>query len=155
MGDRETAAHLVDGRRMRGRHAPILVEDVPNTRWSVDIARDPLPTERRMCIFAVVDDVPKVCLGSRNLDLWRASGARTRKGLPGAASPASSPRIAMGGHGPLAQRVETDWHVIAPGNPMQNGICHASGARVRHERLNETRVTSLNHIRVARASVRR
>jgi putative transposase len=43
------------------------------------------------------------------------------------------------------------WHFIAPGKPMQNGICEAFNARMRDELLNETLFFSLGHARAAMA----
>jgi transposase InsO family protein len=43
------------------------------------------------------------------------------------------------------------WHFIAPGKPMQNGICEAFNARMRDGLLNETLFFSLDHARAALA----
>ena len=43
------------------------------------------------------------------------------------------------------------WHFIAPGKPMQNGICEAFNARMRDELLNETLFFDLGHARAALA----
>ena len=39
------------------------------------------------------------------------------------------------------------WHFIAPGKPMQNGICEAFNGRMRDELLNETLFFSLEQAR--------
>jgi transposase InsO family protein len=39
------------------------------------------------------------------------------------------------------------WHFIAPGKPMQNGICESFQGRLRDELLNETLFFSLDHAR--------
>ena len=39
------------------------------------------------------------------------------------------------------------WHFIAPGKPMQNGICEAFNGRMRDELLNETIFYDLGHAR--------
>jgi putative transposase len=41
------------------------------------------------------------------------------------------------------------WHFIAPGKPMQNGICEAFNGRMRDELLNETIFYDLDHARSA------
>ena len=57
-------------RRRRGRKkatgtwAPLLVEAVPNARWSVDFVHEQLLTGRRLRILNVVDDVTKECLAA-------------------------------------------------------------------------------------------
>jgi transposase InsO family protein len=43
------------------------------------------------------------------------------------------------------------WHFIAPGKPMQNGICEAFNGRMRDELLNETVFYDLDHARAALA----
>jgi Integrase core domain len=48
-----------------------------------------------------------------------------------------------------SQRV--NWHFIAPGKPMQNGICEAFNGRMRDELLNETIFYDLDHARAALA----
>lgn len=50
-----------------------------------------------------------------------------------------------------AQAAGVAWHFIAPGKPMQNGICEAFNARMRDELLNETLFFSLGHARAATA----
>jgi putative transposase len=39
------------------------------------------------------------------------------------------------------------WHFIAPGKPMQNGICESFQGRLRDELLNETLFFDLGHAR--------
>src|SRR5690606_16905527 len=41
------------------------------------------------------------------------------------------------------------WHFIAPGKPMQNGICEAFNSKMRDELLNETLFFGLDHARSA------
>jgi len=41
------------------------------------------------------------------------------------------------------------WHYIAPGKPMQNGLCESFNGRLRDELLNETLFQSLPHARDA------
>jgi transposase InsO family protein len=41
------------------------------------------------------------------------------------------------------------WHFIAPGKPMQNGICESFQGRFRDELLNETLFVDLGHARSA------
>jgi putative transposase len=49
------------------------------------------------------------------------------------------------------QKAGTTWHFIAPGKPMQNGICEAFNGRMRDELLTETLFLGLGHARVATA----
>jgi hypothetical protein len=50
-----------------------------------------------------------------------------------------------------AEEAKVDWHFIAPGKPMQNGICEAFNGRMRDELLNETLFRDLDHARSALA----
>jgi putative transposase len=50
-----------------------------------------------------------------------------------------------------AQGHRIAWHFIAPGKPMQNGICEAFNGRMRDELLNETIFYDLGHAREALA----
>ncbi len=43
------------------------------------------------------------------------------------------------------------WHFIAPGKPMQNGVCESFNGRMRDELLNETLFFGLDHARRALA----
>jgi len=47
------------------------------------------------------------------------------------------------------------WHYIAPGKPMQNGLCEIFNGRLRDELLNETLFRSLPHARMALEGWRR
>lgn len=58
------------------------------------------------------------------------------------------PRLAMLA---WAQEQRIDWHFIAPGKPMQNGICEAFNGRMRDELLNESLFYDLDHARCANA----
>ena len=49
------------------------------------------------------------------------------------------------------QEANVSWHFIAPGKPMQNGICEAFNGRMRDELLNETIFYDLDHARSALA----
>jgi Integrase core domain len=50
-----------------------------------------------------------------------------------------------------AQSSRIAWHFIAPGKPMQNGICEAFNGRMRDELLNETIFYDLDYARAALA----
>ena len=48
----------------------------------------------------------------------------------------------------FTQEAGLSWHFIAPGKPMQNGICEAFNGRMRDELLNETFFYDLDHARI-------
>ena len=142
-----------------GTRAPILVEAVPNARWSVDFVHDQLVTGRRLRIFNVIDDVTKECLAA--VVDTSISGARVARELARVIAWRGKPGLIVSDHGTeftsnamlaWTQKAGIDWHFIAPGKPMQNGICEAFNGRMRDELLNETLFRSLDHAREAVAS---
>jgi putative transposase len=46
-----------------------------------------------------------------------------------------------------SEETSVPWHFIAPGKPMQNGICEAFNSKMRDELLNETLFFGLDHAR--------
>src|SRR5579872_7493450 len=79
----------------------------------------------------------------RHLNLRPESGARARRDH----RPRGKPDLIVSDHGTeftsnamlaWAQSSRLAWHFIAPGKPMQNGICEAFNGRMRDELLNET-----------------
>jgi transposase InsO family protein len=139
-----------------GTRAPILVEAVPNARWSVDFVHDQLVTGRRLRIFNVIDDVTKECLAA--VVDTSISGARVARELARVIAWRGEPGLIVSDHGTeftsnamlaWTHKAGIDWHFIAPGKPMQNGICEAFNGRMRDELLNETLFRSLDHAREA------
>lgn len=135
-----------------GTRAPNLVEAIPNARWSVDFVHDQLVTGRRLRIFNVVDDVTKECLAAV-VDA-SISGARVARELARVIAWRGKPGLIVSDHGTeftstamltWTQKAKVDWHFIAPGKPMQNGISEAFNGRMRDELLNETLFRSLDH----------
>lgn len=51
-------------RKAVGTRAPILVEALPNARWSLDFVHDQLACGRRFRILNLVDDVTRECLAA-------------------------------------------------------------------------------------------
>jgi putative transposase len=47
------------------------------------------------------------------------------------------------------QETKVEWHYIAPGNPMQNGLIESFNGSFRDECLNETLFSSLTQARAA------
>jgi putative transposase len=132
-------------KRATGRRAPILVEARPNARWSVDFVHDQLSNGRRFRILNVIDDVTKECLAA--IADTSISGRRVARELDAIIARRGKPDLIISDHGTeftsnamlvWAQSSRTAWHFIAPGKPMQNGICEAFNGRMRDELLNET-----------------
>jgi putative transposase len=145
-------------KRATGTRAPILTVAAPNARWSVDFVHDQLGCGRRLRILNVVDDVTKECLAA--VADTSISGRRVARELGALVARRGRPGLIVSDHGTeftsnamLAWREASGvaWHFIAPGKPMQNGICEAFNARMRDELLNETLFFNLGHARAALA----
>ena len=145
-------------KRATGMRAPILVEARPNARWSVDFVHDQLSNGRRFRILNVIDDVTKECLVA--IADTSISGRRVARELDTIIARRGKPDLIISDHGTeftsnamlvWAQSSRIAWHFIAPGKPMQNGICEAFNGRMRDELLNETIFYDLDHARSALA----
>jgi putative transposase len=119
-------------RRATGTRAPLLTVAAPNARWSVDFVHDQLGCGRRLRILNVVDDVTKECLAA--VADTSISGRRVARELEALIERRGRPGLIVSDHGTeftsnamLAWRQASGvaWHFIAPGKPMQNGICEA------------------------------
>jgi putative transposase len=145
-------------KRATGSRAPILIEALPNARWSVDFVHDQLSNGRRLRILNVIDDVTKECLAA--VADTSISGRRVARELDAILAWRGKPNLIVSDHGTefasnaiiaWAQTSRVEWHFIAPGKPMQNGICEAFNGRMRDELLNETIFYDLHHARAALA----
>jgi putative transposase len=145
-------------KRATGSRAPILVEARPNVRWSVDFVHDQLSSGRRFRILNVIDDVTKECLAA--IADTSISGRRVARELTTLIERRGRPELIVSDHGTeftsnamlaWSQAARLTWHFIAPGKPMQNGICEAFNGRMRDELLNETIFYDLGHARSALA----
>ena len=141
-------------KRAAGSRAPILVEVRPNARWSVDFVHDQLSDGRRFRILNVIDDVTKECLAA--IPDTSISGRRVARELDAIVAWRGRPDLIVSDHGTeftsnamlaWSQERRIAWHFIAPGKPMQNGICEAFNGRMRDELLNETIFYDLGHAR--------
>ena len=125
---------------------------MPNARWSIDFVHDQLTDGRRIRILNVIDDVTKECLAA--IPDTSISGKRVARELSALIERRGKPGLIVSDHGTeftsnamLAWSGERQiaWHFIAPGKPMQNGICESFNGRMRDEFLNETLFASLDH----------
>src|SRR5208283_5376448 len=145
-------------KRATGSRAPILVEARPNARWSVDFVHDQLVDGQRLRILNVIDDVTKECLAA--VVDTSISGRRAARELDAVVARRGKPDLIVSDHrteftsNAMLAWVQSNslvWHFIAPGKPMQNGICEAFNGRMRDELLNETIFFDLDHARAALA----
>jgi putative transposase len=141
-------------KRATGSRAPLLLPALPNARWSIDFVHDQLACGRRFRILNVIDDVTKECLLA--LADTSISGKRVARELTALVARRGRPEMIVSDHGTeftsnamLGWTGENRiaWHFIAPGKPMQNGICESFNGRMRDELLNETLFFGLDHAR--------
>ena len=109
--------------------APMTIPQGANQRWSVDFASDTLVDSRRFRVLCVIDDFTRECLGyhRRQLHHWGAGFDRTGPHRPTVWYPllvVSNNGTKFTSNAMLGwqQNHRVDWHYIAPGKPMQNGL---------------------------------
>jgi putative transposase len=141
-------------RRAVGVRAPIIVEALPNARWSLDFVHDQFACGRRFRILNIVDDVTRECLAA--IPDTSISGRRVARELTALIERRGTPGMIVSDHGTeftsnamlaWAQERKVAWHFIAPGKPMQNGFCESFNGRMRDELLNESLFFGLDHAR--------
>jgi len=141
-------------KRATGARAPLLLPALPNARWSIDFVHDQLACGRRFRILNVIDDVTKECLAA--VADTSISGKRVARELTALVARRGRPAMIVSDHGTeftsnamlgWASEHRIAWHFIAPGKPMQNGICESFNGRMRDELLNETLFFGLDHAR--------
>ncbi|MCV2879208.1 IS3 family transposase [Sedimentimonas flavescens] len=143
-------------KRATGTRVPPLTVAVPNARWSVDFVHDQFAQGRRFRIFNVIGDVTKECLAA--VVDTSISGCRVARELTTLIGRRGKPGLIVSDHGTeftsnamlsWSEEACLLWHFIAPGKPMQNGICEAFNSKMRDELLNETLFFGLDHARSA------
>jgi len=146
-------------RKAVGSRAPILVEAVPNARWSLDFVHDQMEGGRRFRVLNIVDDVTRECLASvpdtsiSGLRVVRELSALVaRRGKPGMIVSDNGTELTSTAVLKWAQDHCMQWHYIAPSKPMQNGYVESFNGRMRDELLNETVFTSLPQARAVIAA---
>jgi putative transposase len=141
-------------KRATGTRAPLMMTPRPNARWSIDFIHDQMACGRRFRILNILDDVTKECLAA--IADTSISGKRVARELTAVIAWRGKPELIVSDHGTeftsnamLAWTSEHQvaWHFIAPGKPMQNGICESFQGRLRDELLNETLFFGLDHAR--------
>ena len=149
-------------KRAMGTQAPISLSLQPNKRWSLDFVSDQLLDGRRFRILTVVDDCTRECLAL--VPDTSLSGMRVARELDQLIAARGRPATIVSDNGTeltsnailtWADENRIGWHYIAPGKPMQNGLCENFNGRLRDELLNETLFRSLPHARMALEGWRR
>jgi putative transposase len=148
-------------KRAIGTRAPMLIPMAPNQRWSLDFVADQFTDGRRFRVLTVVDDCTRECLAL--VADTSLSGLRVARELEALIAGRGKPQMIVSDNGTeftsnailgFADRVQLDWHYIAPGKPMQNGFIESFNGRLRDELLNETLFPSLAAARVILANWR-
>ena len=143
-------------KRAMGTRAPISLPLQPNDRWSLDFVSDQFLDGRRFRILTVVDDCTRECLAL--VADTSLSGIRVARELDQLIAVRGKPATIVSDNGTeltsnailtWADESRVGWHYIAPGKPMQNGLCESFNGRLRDELLNETLFRSLPHARNA------
>jgi putative transposase len=141
-------------KRATGTRAPLVRSARPNARWSIDFIHDQMACGRRFRILNILDDVTKECLAA--IADTSISGKRIARALTALIARRGKPELMVSDHGTeftsnamlaWTREHQIAWHFIAPGKPMQNGICESFQGRLRDELLNETLFFNLDHAR--------
>jgi putative transposase len=120
------------------------IPDGPNRLWSLDFVSDTLTDGRRFRILCVIDDFSRECLAAVVDN--SLSGERVARELDTLAGRRGYPCMIVSDNGTdltsnaiLSRQEErqVEWHYIAPGKPMQNGLVESFIGRLRDECLNE------------------
>ena len=124
----------------------------PNQRWSLDFMSDAPEDGRRFRVLNVIDDFSRECLAA--VVDTSIGGVRVARELDRIAEQRGYPCMVVSDNGTeltsnailkWQEDRKVDWHFIAPGKPMQNGLVESFNGRMREECLNEHLFPSLRH----------
>ena len=141
-------------KRAIGTRAPMAIPQEPNQRWSLDFVSDALSDGRRFRVLCVIDDFSRECLAA--VVDTSISGIRVARELDRIAEMRGYPCMVVSDNGTeltsnamlrWQQERQVEWHYIAPGKPMQNGLVESFNGRLRDECLNEHLFANLRHAR--------
>lgn len=131
-------------KRALGTRAPMTIPQGANQRWSLDFVSDALLDGRRFRILCVIDDFSRECLAT--IVDNSLSGIRVARELDRICAARGRPCMIVSDNGTeltsnailkWQQERTVEWHYIAPGKPMQNGLVESFNGRLRDECLNE------------------
>lgn len=121
-----------------GTRATSLSVVMPNARCWADFVHDQFAHGRRLRIFNVIDDLTKEWLAAAVAT--SISGRRVARELTTSIERRGKPGLIINDHGTeftsnamlaWSEEAGVPWHFIAPGKPMQNGICEAFNSKMR------------------------
>ena len=123
-----------------------------NQRWSLDFMSDALEDRRRFRVLNVIDYFSRECLAT--VVDTSIGGARVTRELDRIAELRGYLCLVVSDNGTeltsnamlkWQEDLKVEWHYIAPGKPMQNGLVESFNGRMREECLNEHLFPSLRH----------
>ncbi len=116
----------------------------PNQRWSLDFMSDALEDGRRFRVLNVIDEFSRECLAA--VVDTSIGGSRVARELDRIAELRGYPCLVVSDNGTeltsnamlkWQEDRKVEWHYIAPGKPMQNGLVESVNGRMREECLKE------------------
>lgn len=138
--------------RVLGTRVPMAIPQEPNQRWSLDFVSDSLTDGCRFRVLCVIDDFSRECLATVVDN--SISGIRVARELDLIAEARDYPCIVVSDNGTeltsnailkWSQGRQVEWHYIAHGKPMQNGLLESFNGRLRNECLNEPLFDTLRY----------
>ncbi len=136
-------------KRVLGSRAPMTIPQGANQRWSVDFASDALIDSRHFGVLCVIDDFTRECLAT--IVSNSITGERVATELDNIAQWRGNPLLVVSDNGTeftsnamlrWQQGRRVEWHDIAPGKPMHNGLVESFIGPLGDECLNEHMFTS-------------
>ena len=141
-------------KRALGTRAPMTIPQDRNQRWSLDFVSDALIDGNRFQILCVIDNFIRECLATVVDN--SVSGVRVARALDRIASVRGFPCMVVSDNGTeltsnailqWQEERNVEWHYIAPGKPMQNGLVESFNGRLRDECLNDHLFRVYGHAR--------
>lgn len=134
--------------RKRRKHVarirvPMMLPDGPGERWSIDFVSDALVEGRKIRVLTAIDNFTRECVALEVMPSFPAQAVT--EALDRAIETYGKPRVITCDNGPeftsnhfdawaFDRGIKTDF--IAPGKPVQNGLCESFNGSFRNECLN-------------------
>lgn len=147
--------------RRRRKHVarirvPMLLPDGPGERWSIDFVSDALVEGRKIRVLTAIDNFTRECVTLEVASSLSAQAVTAALDL--AIEVYGKPRVITCDNGPeftsnhsdawaYANSIKIDF--IAPGKPVQNGLCESFNSSFRNECLNASWFQTLAQARSA------
>lgn len=135
-----------------GTRTPRAIPQGPNQRLSLDFMSDALEDGWRFRVLNVIDDFSRECLTAVvDTSIGDTYVARELdrivelRGYPCMVVSDNGTGLTSNAMLKWQGDRKVDWHYIAPGKPMQNGLVESFNGRMRDEYLNEHLFPSLRH----------